>query len=62
MFEWSSSERESNGVYFTNGDLPFGKALAVRRAERRMAPVADMPAVEVEINARLSTRSRLHVI
>jgi hypothetical protein len=35
----------------TDGDLPFGKVLAVRMAERRMAPTADMP-VEGDIKAR----------
>ena len=28
---------------FTDWHLPFDKALAVPRAERRMAPMADMP-------------------
>jgi hypothetical protein len=47
-------------VHFTDGGIPFGKVLAVRRAERRMAPMADMP-VKGEIKAR-QTRVQLHVI
>jgi hypothetical protein len=35
-------ELEQNRVGFTDNDPPFGKDLAVPRAEPRMAPTADM--------------------